>query len=84
MLIGHGYLNVWAVHVFVLSSALSSCYLCTNPAGVESWVNRCGLFTGGSGRQTRHHGGESCSVTGRYVGKLTEVLEESEGSLTKL
>lgn len=43
-----------------------------------------GLFTGGSGRAKRHHDGESHSVTGLYVGKLTEMSEESEVSQLKL
>lgn len=36
-------------------------------------MNRCGLFTG-----KRHHDGESCSVSGCFVWKLTEMLEEPE------
>lgn len=71
-------------HVCSVICTLSPCYFCTNPAGVWYWVNRCGLFTGGNGRAKRHHDGESCSVTGHYVGKLTEMLEESEVEAVKV
>lgn len=85
MLIGHGYCTVWAVHMFVLSfCTLSPCYFCTNPAGFDPGWTGVGLFTGGNGRAKRHHDGESRSVTGLYVGKSTEMSEESEVSQLKL
>lgn len=66
-------------HVCSVICTLSPCYFCTNPVGFDPGLNRCG-----SRRAKRHHDGGSCLVTGYYVGKLTEILEESEVSWMKL
>lgn len=76
MLIGHEYCTVWAVHMFVLSFALS--HLVTFALILRGVILTGGLFTGGSEKAKRHHDGESCLVTGHYVGNMTEILEESE------
>lgn len=57
----------------------SPSYFCTNPAGVWSWLTRCGLFTGGTVKaNTKYHDGRLCLVLVHRVGKLTEMFEESE------